>query len=207
MSFLTSLTSWLGHVLALYGGLGLVAISFFDSSFMPMPSVNDLLLIHLSIRFPNRVPIYAFEATLGSILGAYVMYALGYGGRAVAARRSPPEKAGRVRKWVERNDFVALLVASLLPPPAPFKIFLVTAGALKIDLVRFGVALLVGRGARFLIEGWLAARYGAAAEAYLKANIVCVSFLAVALVVVIALLYRRLRGPAAKESASPGPSR
>lgn len=199
MSFLKSLTSWLGRVLALYGGLGLVGISFLDSSFMPMPAVNDLLLIHLSIKFPNRMPFYALDATLGSILGGYVLYALGYGGRAMAARRSRPDKSGRVRRWVERNDFVALLVASLLPPPAPFKAFLVTAGAMRINLFRFGLALLVGRGVRFLLEGWLAARYGPAAEAYLRANIVWGSLVSVALVIVFSLLYRRLRGLGARD--------
>ena len=100
MNFLKTLASRLGAVLAAYGGWGLVATSALDSSFVPMPGVNDLLLIHLSARFPLRMPLYVLATTAGSVLGAYVMFALGKGGRRAVRRGPAEERSGRVRRWL-----------------------------------------------------------------------------------------------------------
>lgn len=195
MPFLKSLSARLGQFLALYGGWGLFAISFLDSTFVTFPLVNDLLLIHLSSRRPDRMLVYALQATAGSILGAYVMYALGTGGGRLIRRKFSPEKVSRAQRWLKRNDFVSVLVVSLLPPPTPFKLFLLAAGMLRVDPVRFGLALLVGRGLRFVTEGFLGAHYGARAEAYLRGNLGWVSLAAVALVLGMTLVYRRFKTP------------
>lgn len=192
MSFLKSLSARLGGALVLYGAWGLFAFSFLDSSILAFPLVNDLLLIHLSSQFPVRTPIYVLACTAGSLAGAFVLYGLGYGGGKFLARKFSPEKTTRARRWIERNDFVAVLVVSLLPPPAPFKLFLVTAGALRVSAARFGAALLVGRGLRFAAEGALGARYGAQAETYLKQNVGWISLAAAALVVGAVIGRRRL---------------
>ena len=99
---------------------------------------------------------------------------------------------GRARRWLERNDFVAMLVMCLLPPPAPMKIFVITAGALRMNALHFGVALLLGRSLRFAADAWLGARYGAQGEAYLKKNIGWVSLVTILLVIVLTLLSRWL---------------
>ena len=187
-----SLTAKLGQFLALYGGWGLLAISFLDSSILSLPLVNDLLLIHLAARHPERVVLYAMQSTVGSILGAYLTYAIARGGGKYLLRRISAKKIARAQHWLDRNDFVSVLVASLLPPPAPFKVFLIAAGILRVNPVRFGTALLVGRGARFLVEGYLGARYGLQAEQYLKENLAWASLVAVAVVVVGTVVYRRL---------------
>jgi len=187
-----SLTAKLGQFLALYGGWGLLAISFLDSSILSLPLVNDLLLIHLAARHPERVVLYAMQSTVGSILGAYLTYAIARGGGKYLLRRISAKRIARAQRWLDRNDFVSVLVASLLPPPAPFKVFLIAAGILRVNPVRFGTALLVGRGARFLVEGYLGARYGLQAEQYLKENLAWASLVAVAVVVVGTVVYRRL---------------
>ena len=184
------------HALVLYGGWGLFAISFLDSTFIPMPMVNDLLLMHLSSLAPARMPIYVFSCTAASVLGAYVLYAIGAGGGHFLRRKFSPEKMHRAQHWLERNDFVAVLVISLLPPPAPFKLFLVTAGAARMNRIRYGAALMVGRGVRFLAEGWLAVAYGARAEAYLKANLAWVSLVLAVAVAGITIAYRVWRARA-----------
>ena len=190
LSFLKNLAAKLGPALVLYGGWGLFAISFLDSTFIPFPMVNDLLLMHLSSLSPTRMPIYVFASTAGSVLGSYVLYAVGRGGGNFLTRKFSPEKMGSAQRWIERNDFVSVLVISLLPAPAPFKLFLVTAGALKMNRLRFGAALVVGRGARFAAEGWLAVLYGARAEAYLKANLAWVSLTVAVLTIGMTLVYR-----------------
>ena len=201
MSFLRTLSIKLGQFLALYGGWGLFGISFLDSSFVPLPSLNDLLLMHLSSQHPERALLYALASTLGSVAGAYVIYGLARGGAGFLWRRPSSAFLARAHRWLERNEFVAILTASLLPPPAPFKAFLVAAGALRVNAARFGVALLVGRSLRFGGEALLAARFGAQAEAYLKANFVWVSLVVVLLVVAGSMIYRRLAGKPSEEPA------
>lgn len=192
MAFLKSLIVKLGQVLALYGGWGLLGISFLDSSFVPLPSANDLLLMHLSSQHPKRALLYALASTVGSVLGAYVIYGLARGGARFLWRWQSSAAMTRAHAWLERNEFVSILVMSLLPPPAPFKVFLITAGALRVNAARFGVALLVGRSLRFASEALLGARYGAQAEAYLKEHFVWASLVAVGLIVALTLLHRRL---------------
>jgi len=189
LQFFKSLSLRLGHVLALYGG-GLFVLSFLDSSFIPFPGVNDLALIVLASQHPARAPFYTLLSTLGSLLGCYVMYGIARGGGRLAGGRSGSVKRNPARRWLERNDFVAMLVAAVLPPPAPLKIFVIAAGALRVNALHFGAALLVGRTLRFAIEAWLGARYGAEAEAYLKKNLTWASVVTVILIIVLTLLYR-----------------
>lgn len=188
---LKSLAQKLGFWLALYGGWGLFSLTFLDSSVLSFPAITDLLLIHLASRHPDRALIYAAQATLGSVLGAYLLYAITSRGGRFVLRKLPPETMQRARHWLERNDFVSILVASLLPPPAPLKIFLITAGVLRVNAARYGAALLVGRALRYGAVAWLGARHGQQAEAYLKHNITWVSLVIVAVVVVLTLGYRR----------------
>ena len=213
MSFLKNLSTKLGQFLALYGGWGLFGISLLDSSFVPLPGLNDLLLMHLSAQRPERALLYALGSTLCSVAGAYVIYGLARGGAGFLWRRRSSASLARAHRWLERNEFVAILTASVLPPPAPFKAFVLTAGALRVNAVRFGVALLVGRGLRFGAESLLAARYGGQAEAYLKANYVWASLVVALLVVAGSMVYRRLtktpsEGPAPEvpRSSSSDPS-
>lgn len=193
MHFLESLSAKLGLILALYGGWGLFAISFLDSSFLSFPVVNDLLLIHLSSRRPSMALLYVLQCSIGSMLGAYTIYALARRGANSAWRISSSGRMKRVEQWLERNDFVCIVVASLLPPPAPFKIFAITAGMLRLNPLRFCSALLVGRTLRFSVEGLLGARYGSRAEGYLKGNVGAASLVVSVLLVVITLLQRRFR--------------
>lgn len=201
MGFLKSQTARLGQFLALYGGWGLLGISFFDSSFVPLPGLNDLLLLHLCGQHPERAILYALATTTGSVLGCYVMFGLARGGARFLWRGQRSASLARAHQWLEKNEFATLLVASLLPPPAPFKAFLLAAGALRVNAWRFGLALMVGRSLRFGTEAFLGARYGAAAEAYLKANFVPASLAIVLAVIAATFLYRRLVG---RGASSPG---
>jgi membrane protein YqaA with SNARE-associated domain len=208
LAFFKSVASRLGQFLAVYGGWGLLGISFLDSSLVPLPGLNDFLLLHLSSQRPERAVFYALASTLGSVLGSYLMFGLARGGSSFLWRRKRSAGMARAHQWLERNDFVSILVASLLPPPAPFKAFLLAAGALRMNAAHFGLALLIGRGMRFGAEAYLGARYGVQAEAYLRANLVWTSLAVVALVVLVWLIYRRFSGrsPAGPAGELPGSS-
>ena len=201
MPFFKSLSSRLGHLLALYGG-GLFVLSFLDSSFIPFSGLNDLALIVLASQHPARAPLYALLSTLGSLLGCYVMYGIARGGGRLAGGRNRSSNRSRARRWLERNDFVAMLVMCLLPPPAPLKVFVFAAGALRMNVLRFSAALLVGRSLRFAAEAWLGARYGAEAEAYLRKNLAWASLVTIVLVIALTLLFRWWKGRGAVSNDS-----
>jgi membrane protein YqaA with SNARE-associated domain len=187
---LKSISLKLGHILVLYGGWGLFAMSFLDSSLVPFPVVNDLALIVMASKRPALWPLYALASTLGSVGGAYLLYGIARGGGKFFFRKTTPQSLIRAQGWLERNDFLSILVASLLPPPAPYKVFVLTAGVLRVNPLNFGLALLVGRGLRFGAEAWLGARYGAQAQDYVRHNLGWASLAIVIVIVGLALLQR-----------------
>jgi membrane protein YqaA with SNARE-associated domain len=154
------LPHWLQAIVASAGGLGLFLIAFLDSSVLTFPVINDLLLIDLSIRFPARMPYYAAMATLGSVTGCLLLYYLARkGGEAMFHKHAGP-RAQHIHAWINRNGFLSILITALLPPPTPFKVFVIAAGALEMPMRTFVLGLLAARAIRFFGEGFLAIRYG-----------------------------------------------
>jgi membrane protein YqaA with SNARE-associated domain len=165
-----SFPHWLQVLVDVSGGLGLFVLAFLDSTFLPFPTLNDLLLIALSVQTPIRMPYYAAMVTLGSLLGCLVMFTIGRkGGELLLGERAGRHAAG-IRRWIQHNGFLSMVIASLLPPPAPFKLFILAAGALGMRRRIFLSALTLARGIRFFGEGYLAIRYGARAYAYLSGH-------------------------------------
>src|SRR3954465_1991990 len=99
---------WLVNLVGLSGGLGLFILAFLDSSFLPFPSLNDLLLILLSIRAPARMPYYASMAILGSLAGCFTLFMIARkGGEVLFRTRAGPYAAG-VQRWMKRNGFLSV---------------------------------------------------------------------------------------------------
>jgi len=177
--------------LAPYGGWGLFAIAFLDSSFLTFPILNDLFVFWLSVRRPERMLFYATMTALGSILGCLVIYLLAKkGGQAVLRRKARPEQVERIVRWYERYKFLTIAIPAVLPPPAPFKIFIIAAGVFQVRLRHFLTAVVLGRGVRYYLVGFLAVRYGEQGITFISQNFLQVSLLAVALVAVGFLLLR-----------------
>ena len=188
--FIKGVPENLGEILVAYGGPGLFAISFLDSSFVSFPGINDALLIYLSSLHPYWAPLYA----LGSVFGALVMYWLVRSGRRLLSHNEfSVQKLERAQAWLNRNGFLAVLVMSILPPPAPFKLFILSAGALRLNIFQFVIGLSVGRLLRFGIVAYLGARYGKQAEVYLRENFGWVSLAIVFVVVFCYWAFRRYR--------------
>jgi len=159
--------SRLSDYLIAFGPFGLFVVAVLDSSFVPLPSSADALMLLLTAAHPRWMVFYAIVATAGSTLGCWILYyASRRAGRRALARFSE-SKQKRVKELIDRYDVLSVLVASLLPPPFPFKLFVITAGVFRFSLTRFLVAIVVGRGFRFLLEGYFAVRYGAQAKVFL----------------------------------------
>jgi membrane protein YqaA with SNARE-associated domain len=161
------LPHWLQAIVASAGGLGLFLIAFLDSSVLTFPVINDLLLIDLSIRNPARMPYYAAMTTIGSVGGCLLLYYIARkGGEAMFHKHAGP-RAEKIHAWINRNGFLSILVTALLPPPTPFKVFVIAAGALEMPVRTFVFGLLAARAIRFFGEGFLAIRYGDQAGQFL----------------------------------------
>lgn len=169
-SFLHPVTKWLTRLseyLITFGSFGLFAVALLDSTFVPLPSSADALMLLLTTTYPSWMLLYAFMATSGSAIGCWILYLVSRRAGARALNRFSEKKQARVKNLIERYDMVAVLAATLLPPPFPFKLFVVTAGVFRFSLVRFMIAIIAGRAFRFLLEGYFAVRYGAEAKAIL----------------------------------------
>lgn len=127
----------------------------------------DAVVMVLSASRPGWMLIYAGAATLGSTAGCVILYYFSQRAGRRALSRFSPSKQARVKDLIERYDVLSVLVASLLPPPFPFKLFVVSAGVFRLSVVRFAVAIAAGRAFRYLLEGYLAARYGDHAKEWL----------------------------------------
>ena len=175
---------WIQSAALAMGAPGLFIVAFLDSSFLSLPEINDILLIWMVTEHKARMPVYALASTLGSIAGCVVLYYIGLkGGDALIRRRFHADRVDRALAVIQRNGVLAVLIPSLLPPPAPFKIFVLLAGVAGIPISRFVLAIGIGRGIRYFGEGLLAIRYGDQAIAFLENNLKTVSLALVGLVV------------------------
>lgn len=162
--FATKWLTRLSEYLITFGAFGLFAVALLDSTFVPLPSSADALMILLSTTNPSWMVLYAFMATAGSAIGCWILYLVSRRAGARALNKFSEAKQRRVKNWIERYDAMAVLVATLLPPPFPFKLFVITAGVFRFSLLRFMLAIIAGRAFRFLLEGYFAVRYGAQAK-------------------------------------------
>ena len=201
---LAALQAWASEL----GGLGLFVIAALDSSFLSFPQVNDLLIIYLSTRYPERMPYYAGMTTTGSLLGCFMLYSLARkGGEVFLRKRFSAARIDRGMALYQRFGLLAVVVPSLLPPPTPFKIFVLMAGAAAVSPWRFGLAIVIGRGLRYFGQGYLAVRYGERAIEMVKSHGAQVgSSLAVLALVLGGIYYlvARQRSQPSRAGKSPG---
>ena len=159
-SFITSLQAF-----ALFlGGPGLFTVAALDSSFISLPQINDLLVVLMVTEHKAWMPYYAAMATLGSVAGCSIIYALANkGGEALLRRRVSSGRVDRALALYRRYGLLALMVPALLPPPAPFKLFVLGAGVAGVRPLKFVLGVAIARGVRYLALGTLAIYYGDAA--------------------------------------------
>jgi membrane protein YqaA with SNARE-associated domain len=157
----------LSDFLVSFGPFGLFVVAVLDSSFVPLPSSADALMLLLTTAHPRWMVFYALIATTGSAMGCWMLYYVSRRAGSRALARFSESRQKRVKDLIDRYDVLSVLIASVLPPPFPFKIFVITAGVLRFSLTRFLAAIVVGRGFRFLLEGYFAIRYGAQAKVFL----------------------------------------
>ena len=182
--------TWInGFALAL-GGPGLFAVAFLDSSFIPLPQINDILVVLMVTQNKALMPYYAAMATLGSIAGCYVIYFLAErGGETFLRKRLKAGHIDRALGLYRRHGLLALMVPALLPPPAPFKLFVLMAGVAGVRPLPFVLAIALARGVRYLALGVLAIYYGDLALEVMRTQGQTVALWLVALIVISAVAW------------------
>ena len=194
MSFLSSLSQWLVQTLEPWGGPGLMFIAICDSSFLSLPEVNDAALMAMSINHPYRMWELALFTVIGSVVGCLLLYTVGRkGGEAMLHKRFAADKVARVRGWYQKYGMLAVIVPSLLPPPLPFKIFVLTAGAFQVPWPRFIMGVAIGRSVRYFTEGILAVWYGKQAVEMVADNFPIVGIVLAVLIIVGAVVFVSMR--------------
>jgi len=150
------------------GAPGLFVVALLDSSILSLPEIADLLVIWMVVQHKDRLVLYALGATLGSMAGCLGLYYIGIkGGDALVRKRFHSATVDRALAAFRRYGVMAVLIPSVLPPPAPFKVFVLMAGIADIRVAQFALAVGIGRGTRYFVEALLALWYGEQAIAFL----------------------------------------
>src|SRR5208282_5102947 len=105
--------------------------------------------------------LYIVMASLGSALGSIPLYLIGYvGGEKVLRKRISEERFLKIHRSFESHEFWALMFPGMLPPPMPFKIFVLAAAVFEMRFRDFLVAIFAGRFVRFGVLSVLVLWFG-----------------------------------------------
>jgi membrane protein DedA with SNARE-associated domain len=171
--WLTRLGGSLSALITSLGGLGVLCLAIGDSSFVSFPEGNDLLIVILSTgKSWGNMAYFVGMTIIGSVVGCLLLYYLGRkGGSPLLRRRFAQQSIDRAEKLFERYGILTVLIPSILPPPMPFKIFVLSAGVFRLKPLEFLVAVVVGRTLRYATWGILAVLYGNSVKRYMQENL------------------------------------
>lgn len=157
MKWFNDLVLWTQHTFAPLGLWGLFALSVIESIFFPVPP--DILVIILTLQNPDAYWLIALVATLGSLVGGLIGYGVGYlGEKTILEKLFSKKKIEKVHKLFDRYGAGSVLIAAFTP--LPYKVFTIGAGVFYINLKKFILASLIGRGGRFFLVAWSVHAYG-----------------------------------------------
>ena len=188
-SGLMNLGNSISQLLAGYGGLAVLLLAIGDSSFISVPEGNDLLIVVLSTGGSwGNMAYYVSMTIIGSVTGCFLLYSVGRkGGSAILKKRFSIQKIERAEKAYNKYGILAVLIPSILPPPLPFKIFVLSAGVFGMPALRFLSAVTIGRSIRYAMWGILAVLYGNSVKLFLENNLSAVGTV-LAIVVLLAII-------------------
>lgn len=152
-------TVWILGLMKVLGIWGVFVIAFADSALIGMPV--DFVVATYVHQDRHRMLLYVVMAALGSALGSIPLYLIGYaGGETVLRKRISEERFLKIHRSFERHEFWALMFPGMLPPPMPFKIFVLGAAVFEMRFSDFLIAIFAGRFVRFLVLSLLVIYFG-----------------------------------------------
>jgi membrane protein DedA with SNARE-associated domain len=156
-----------------FGGPGVLFLAIGDSSFLSLPEGNDLLIVVLSSgRSWSHMAYFVVMTIVGSVLGCLLLYSVGRkGGSPMLRRKFSKQNIERAERLFEKYGIMTVVIPSILPPPMPFKIFVLSAGVFRLRALEFLTAVVIGRTLRYSMWGILAVLYGNSVKLYMQQNL------------------------------------
>ena len=152
-------TAWIFRLLVPLGIWGPFVVAFADSALLGMPV--DALVAAYVYHDRRHFLLYVLLASLGSAVGSIPLYILGYlGGEKVLRKRISEERFQKIHASFERHEFWALMFPGMLPPPTPFKVFVLGAAVFEMRFRDFLAAVFAGRFVRFMVLSLLTLWFG-----------------------------------------------
>ncbi len=152
-------TAWIWGLLAPLGIWGVFVIAFADSALLGMPV--DAFVAAYVYKDRSHFLLYVILASLGSAIGSIPVYVIGYiGGEKVLRKRLSEERFLRIHRSFEQHEFWALMFPGMLPPPTPFKAFVLGAAVFEMRFSHFLAAIFAGRFVRFTVLSVLTLWFG-----------------------------------------------
>jgi membrane protein YqaA with SNARE-associated domain len=156
---LSRYTAFLWALLKPLGAWGVLVVGAVDGAFLGLPV--DAVVAGYVYQNHGRFVLYALMASAGSALGSIVIYVIGYkGGEELLRKRIPPARFEKIHAAFDKHPFWSLMLPAMLPPPTPFKLFVLAAAVSEMGFARFLLAIFSGRMVRFLLLGLLTIRFG-----------------------------------------------
>jgi membrane protein YqaA with SNARE-associated domain len=199
-------TAWIFQLLGPLGIWGPFVVAFADSALLGMPV--DAVVAAYVYRDRSHFLLYVILASLGSAVGSIPLYILGYlGGEKVLRKRISEERFLKIHASFERHEFWALMFPGMLPPPMPFKAFVLGAAVFEMRFGHFLAAIFAGRFVRFMVLSLLTLWFGPQivelTGKLFRQHFYWVLGAVVAGVVIWLLLRRRGKGKQISEGAQP----
>lgn len=185
----------------------MVFVGALDSSLLSLPEVNDYITIARVANHPSEVAYFPLFPALGSVLGCLVLYRISKRGEQFITKRFHPQQLDRAKQLYRKWGLLALVVPALLPPPVPFKVFVVTAGVLNYPVRRFALVIMITRTVRYYFWGILAYFFRSEVRRMIDwlgehvLEVLGVILAIGALVLLVRWLLLRGKGPAAENEA------
>jgi len=181
--------------LGIWGAFGIAAV---DAAFLGLPL--DPVVASYVYGDRSRFLLYALMAAVGSAVGSLIIYWIGYeGGELLLRKRISDQRFEKIRRSFQKREFWALMVPSMLPPPAPFKLFVLSAGVFEMHFTRFLLAIFCGRMVRFLVLSMLTLFFGphivSFAGVLIHKHLSLMVVSAIVVVLIIYVIYRLWREP------------
>ena len=152
-------TAWIFRLLAPLGIWGPFVVAFADSALLGMPV--DAVVAAYVYNDRRHFLFYVILASLGSAVGSIPLYVLGYlGGEKVLRKRISEDRFQKIHASFERHEFWALMFPGMLPPPTPFKVFVLGAAVFEMRFRDFMAAIFAGRFVRFMVLSLLTLWFG-----------------------------------------------
>ncbi len=156
---LTRYTAFLWAILQPLGAWGVFAVAALDGAAVGLPM--DVVVGGYVAQNHARLLIYVVMAATGSALGSLVVYAIGYkGGEELLRKRVSAERFEKLHEAFDKHPFWSLMFPAMLPPPTPFKLFVLASAVAEMSIGHFLLAIFLGRTVRFLLLGILVVKFG-----------------------------------------------